>query len=207
MKRLLWMSVALLLGCSTGCGSKEEPKVESAVNAVGVQEVQEIKQELKEIKQALQEKQRKPRHEEEEEPKVNKSSWPVAPFPPPFANRGGLGWKPSTVPVDKHGWPIQSALPPPDVGRGTEVQTGGGPPLWGSAEMASRLDELRKEENARLRQLEAAREKAKQSPSTPKGSSGGPVHVQGYTRSNGTFVQPHTRSAPGTGSHHGGGRK
>lgn len=27
-------------------------------------------------------------------------------------------------------------------------------------------------------------------------SSGGPVHVKGYYRSNGTYVQPHTRSSP-----------
>jgi hypothetical protein len=32
--------------------------------------------------------------------------------------------------------------------------------------------------------------------SAPKSSSGGPVHVRGYTRKNGTYVQPHTRSAP-----------
>jgi len=31
--------------------------------------------------------------------------------------------------------------------------------------------------------------------STPP-SSGGPVHVKGYYRSNGTYVQPHTRSSP-----------
>jgi len=28
------------------------------------------------------------------------------------------------------------------------------------------------------------------------GSSGGSVHVKGYTRKNGTYVSPHTRSAP-----------
>lgn len=30
----------------------------------------------------------------------------------------------------------------------------------------------------------------------PSSSSGGPVHVNGYYRKNGTYVQPHTRSAP-----------
>lgn len=35
------------------------------------------------------------------------------------------------------------------------------------------------------------------SPSSP-GSGGGPVNVKGYRRSNGTYVQPHTRSAPGS---------
>ena len=34
------------------------------------------------------------------------------------------------------------------------------------------------------------------SPSTPSGGSGGTVHVRGYTRKDGTYVQPHTRSAP-----------
>ncbi len=34
------------------------------------------------------------------------------------------------------------------------------------------------------------------------GTSGGDVHVRGYTRSNGTYVAPHSRAAPG----HGGGR-
>lgn len=32
-------------------------------------------------------------------------------------------------------------------------------------------------------------------------SSGGAVHVRGYTRKDGTYVRPHTRSAPGSGSH------
>lgn len=32
---------------------------------------------------------------------------------------------------------------------------------------------------------------------SPPSSSGGPVHVKGYYRSNGTYVQPHTRSSPG----------
>ncbi|MFC6223409.1 hypothetical protein ACFP2F_09170 [Hymenobacter artigasi] len=34
------------------------------------------------------------------------------------------------------------------------------------------------------------------SSSSSSKSSGGPVHVKGYTRKNGTYVQPHTRSAP-----------
>jgi hypothetical protein len=34
------------------------------------------------------------------------------------------------------------------------------------------------------------------------GSHGGSVHVSGYTRSNGTYVAPHTRAAPGSGSGH-----
>ena len=33
----------------------------------------------------------------------------------------------------------------------------------------------------------------------PSGSGGGSVHVRGYTRSDGTYVPPHTRSAPGRG--------
>jgi len=32
-------------------------------------------------------------------------------------------------------------------------------------------------------------------------SSGGTVHVRGYTRKDGTYVRPHTRRAPGTASH------
>lgn len=31
---------------------------------------------------------------------------------------------------------------------------------------------------------------------TPSTSSGGTVHVKGYTRKDGTYVRPHTRSAP-----------
>lgn len=31
---------------------------------------------------------------------------------------------------------------------------------------------------------------------TPNKSHGGTVHVKGYTRKNGTYVSPHTRSAP-----------
>ncbi|MBD8084496.1 hypothetical protein [Chryseobacterium caseinilyticum] len=31
---------------------------------------------------------------------------------------------------------------------------------------------------------------------TPRSSSGGSVHVKGYTRKDGTYVRPHTRSAP-----------
>ncbi len=31
---------------------------------------------------------------------------------------------------------------------------------------------------------------------TPSTSSGGTVHVKGYTRKDGTYVSPHTRSAP-----------
>lgn len=31
---------------------------------------------------------------------------------------------------------------------------------------------------------------------TPSKSSGGTVHVKGYTRKDGTYVSPHTRSAP-----------
>lgn len=34
------------------------------------------------------------------------------------------------------------------------------------------------------------------SSSKPSTSSGGTVHVKGYTRKDGTYVQPHTRSAP-----------
>jgi hypothetical protein len=37
--------------------------------------------------------------------------------------------------------------------------------------------------------------KSTRTTSTPS-SSGGPVHVKGYYRSNGTYVQPHTRSSP-----------
>ncbi len=33
-------------------------------------------------------------------------------------------------------------------------------------------------------------------------SSGGTVHVKGYYRKDGTYVRPHTRSAPGSGSHY-----
>jgi hypothetical protein len=32
-------------------------------------------------------------------------------------------------------------------------------------------------------------------------SGGGSVHVHGYTRKDGTYVQPHTRAVPGTASH------
>ncbi|QOG02205.1 hypothetical protein [Flavobacterium sp. MDT1-60] len=32
--------------------------------------------------------------------------------------------------------------------------------------------------------------------SSTKSYNGGPVYVKGYTRKNGTYVQPHTRSAP-----------
>lgn len=39
-------------------------------------------------------------------------------------------------------------------------------------------------------------------------SSGGPVQVRGYNRSNGTYVAPYSRSAPHYGGgHHGGGRR
>jgi hypothetical protein len=38
-------------------------------------------------------------------------------------------------------------------------------------------------------------------------SSSKPVHVNGYTRKDGTHVQPHTRSAPGTAPSRGGGRR
>lgn len=33
----------------------------------------------------------------------------------------------------------------------------------------------------------------------PAGTGGGPVAVRGYTRANGTYVAPHTRSAPSSG--------
>ncbi len=67
---------------------------------------------------------------------------------------------------------------------------------------ARAMETLRRIEAAAAAHVGEVRVVGSTSPNPPSTSdssppSGGPVHVRGYTRKDGTYVAPHTRSAPG----------
>jgi hypothetical protein len=59
-----------------------------------------------------------------------------------------------------------------------------------------RTIELRKQKRGARRTMQALEAMATDPPPLFSGSTGGSVHVRGYSRRDGTYVQPHTRSAP-----------